>query len=107
MGILFNLLRSELESELAPRGSCKDYIYEKGGNAELITKEEFDDHYNQENFKKRPFEESFGDGPMDPYSPERQAYGQLNSGTVVYCELSKANREKTSQLIELLSLNEE
>ncbi len=90
----------ELKNELAPRNQCRSYVQKKGGKAELLEKEEFDTHYKGGDFMEGPYRETFGDGYGEPYNPNRQAFGKLKKGNIVYCELSEGNQEKTKMLLE-------
>lgn len=91
----------ELQVTLAPRNQCGHYALTKArGRATLMTKKEFDDHVGK--FSHGPFKDSFGDNDGDPYNPNRQVFGTLDSGSVAYCELSNANRELTKELLGLV-----
>lgn len=92
---------ADLKLELAPRNRCRDYVHESDSKAFLIPKSEFDKLYRRKRFVEGPFKDSFGDADMEPYNPNRQAFGKLVSGFVVYCELSEANQEKLEKLITL------
>lgn len=94
----------ELKLELAPRNQCRNYVQENDGIAELIKKEEFDFHYKKKEFIDGPFRDSFGDGYGEPYNPNRQAFGKLKKGNVIYCELSEAFQEKVKRLLEKTTL---
>jgi len=89
----------ELKLRLVPRNQCRHYAMVNGGKAMLIGKEEFDLHLRNREFLEGPYEDSFGDGWNEPYNPNRQAFGKLTDGTVVYCELSQKNREQTQELL--------
>jgi len=89
----------ELKVELAPRNQCRNYVQENRGKAELLEKEEFDSYYKKKEFIDGPFKKRFGDDYGEPYNPNRQAFGRIKSGIVVYCELSKANQEKVKKLL--------
>jgi len=91
--------RENLRLELSPRHKCEKYVWERGGKATLVTKEEFDAHLNKENFVEGPFKDDFGDGWNEPYNPNRQAFGTLKTGVIVYCELFPENVEKTKKLL--------
>jgi len=97
-----DLKEEDLKSELAPRNSCERYVIGYGGEATLITKEEFDYHARNKDFSEGPIRDSFGNGP-EPYNPNRQAFGMLKSRDLVYCELSDEHQGKTIRLIELLN----
>lgn len=72
-----------------PRNNCRWYFEEKGIlSPEKITKDEFDQHYDEERFSDGPYQETFGNGYGEPYNPYRQAYGKLKDGRYVYCELN-------------------
>jgi hypothetical protein len=112
MGIEYNLTEveesqklNELRLELSPRNQCRDYVLETNGRAELLEKEEFDSSYRKKMFVEGPFRDSFGDGYGEPYNPNRQAFGRLKNGKVVYCELSKANQEKVRCLLEQIAVH--
>ena len=95
--------KEDLRLELAPRNQCRNYVGKNGGEATLITKKEFDDHYNKRKFLEGPFKDNFGDDYGEPYNPNRQAFGKLDSGLVIYCELSDGHQKKTNELFELIN----
>jgi hypothetical protein len=106
MGLEYDLSETEglerlkdLKLELSPRYQCRNYVRENNGKATLIKKEEFDLFYKNKEFSDGPFKESFGDGYGEPYNPDRQAFGKLKSGLVVYCELSENFKKKTDDLL--------
>jgi len=108
MGIEYKLSDSEpaektrnLMLELAPRNQCKNYAIKNGRRAILITQEEFDAHFKRADFSEGPFTDSFGDSHGEPYNPNRQAFGRLDSGLVVYCELSENFKKKSEELLRL------
>lgn len=88
----------ELKLELSPRHYCRNYVQENGGRAELLEKEVFDSFSKRREFTDGPFKETFGDGYGEPYNPNRQAFGKLKNGNVVYCELSTSSKEKVKEL---------
>ncbi len=90
---------NELKLELAPRNQCLNYVQENGGISELLEKDEFDAHYKNGDFVEGPFRETLGDGAGEPYNPNRQSFGKLKLGNVVYCELSALNQQKTKILL--------
>jgi len=107
MGLEYNLGEIEpkekvedLKLELSPRNQCRDYVRLNGGKATLIPRSEFDAHFIKKKFADGPFMDSFGDG-NEPYNPNRQGYGRLKSGLIVYCETSEAFKEKSEELLEL------
>jgi hypothetical protein len=62
-----------------PRKECKKYQEQNKKKAELITREEFG-RYHQFHM--------FEDGPhKTKHFEERQAYGKLKDGRIIYCEL--------------------
>jgi len=73
---------------LAPRNQCRHYV-EKHGDKKVrcIGKEEFDRHCFNNDFSNGPRKDTFGDGYGEPYNPNRQAFGTLKGGLVVFCEL--------------------
>ena len=89
----------ELKLELAPRNQCRNYIQKNDGKAALIIKKDFDLHYKNKEFLDGPFTDTFGDCYGEPYNPNRQAFGKLKIGKVVYCELSDVNQKKTTELL--------
>lgn len=93
---------NDLRLELAPRGQCRSYIINKGGKAILLTREEFDSYYYEKEFVDGPNVDNFGDGPGEPYFPNRQAFGKLKDGRIIYCELSKVYKEKTKTLFDIV-----
>lgn len=90
----------DLRLELAPRNQCRDYIREHGGKAELVTKEEFNQLARQKQFKEGPFQDSFGDGYGEPYNPNRQVFGSLDDGRIIFAELVKHLDDKINELIQ-------
>jgi len=72
-----------------PRYSCELYfIKNRIQTPGLLPKSRFDRLVKRKQFKDGPFEEKFGDGEHHPYNSEkRQAFGILQSGRGVYCEL--------------------
>jgi len=110
MGLKYNLSGiaeseelEEMRLELAPRNQCRKYVREHKGIAELVIKEEFDSHCKNGDFMDGPHMDTFGNGYGDPYNPNRQAFGKLKEGKVVYCELSAGNSEKAKKLLEKLA----
>lgn len=74
--------------EPAPRNRCRQYIKQNWGKeVKFIKKEEFDRHCFNNDFSDGPRKDTFGDGPGEPYNPNRQAFGTLKTGLIVYCEL--------------------
>ncbi len=107
MGLEYNLAETiefeklkELKLELAPRNKCRFYIQDNGGKAQLIGKQEFDSHFHQGEFSDGPYRDNFGSGDGEPYNPNRQAFGKLKTGLVVYCELSEEYCKKAQELLE-------
>jgi hypothetical protein len=72
-----------------PRHNCLQFVREHGGVHTQISKSAFDAKAKAKDFEIGPFRDSFGDGPGDPYNPNRQAFGTLKTGEVVWCELSE------------------
>lgn len=70
-----------------PRNSCKRYMQEKGIKPTLLKKKEFDKLAREKMFESGPLVDTFGDGYGEPYNPYRQAFGILNDGKGVFCEL--------------------
>ena len=71
-----------------PKHSCKKFMSEHSiNNPERLIKAEFDQLAKSKSFKEGPFSDSFGDGPGEPYNPYRQAFGILNDGRGVFCEI--------------------
>lgn len=60
----------------------------------VTTKAEFDELVLAGRFSVGPFRETFGDGYGDHYNPGKQAYGKLDSGIFVYCELLREMNDK-------------
>ncbi len=73
-----------------PRKECRKY-QEKYGEAELITRDEFDRHHQFHMFE---------DGPYKTKEiEEKQAYGKLKNGRIVYCELGDKMQEFVNEQI--------
>lgn len=107
MGLEYNLAEvsesqelQDLRLELAPRNQCRAYVCDNGGRAELIQKEDFDNHFRRRDLAEGPFKDMFGDRDGEPYNPNRQAFGKLKGGKVVYSELSGDNQEKVKRLLD-------
>ncbi|MEK6914235.1 MAG: hypothetical protein AABW83_01150 [Nanoarchaeota archaeon] len=104
MGLEYNLSEineiQKLKDELAPRKNCRQYVLENDGKAELLEKEEFNSLCRNKDFIDGPFKESLGDGYGEPYNPNRQVFGRLKDGRIVYCELSDSAQEKVKKLLE-------
>jgi len=92
----------ELLKDLSPRHQCDDYVHGHEKIPFLMSKTEFNEFYRQNRFKDGPYKDTFGDGEMEPYNPNRQAFGRLGDGKVVYCELSEHLQEKTEKLFKLM-----
>lgn len=84
------------EIPLEPRNSCLTYVSENGGRALLLRKKTFDSLCKQKRFSDGPYSESFGDG-QEPYNPWRQAFGTLDKGVVVYCEVHKDMQRRVEE----------
>ena len=76
-----------------PCGHLLQFLSEQEGamtellaKLEWIPKEQFDKMAEAGEFEVGPFKESFGDGYGDPYNPNRQLFGRLNDGRLVYAE---------------------
>lgn len=74
-------------AEITPRNQCEQFMDENEGSPELLPKAEFDTLARSKQFAVGPFGDTFGDGEGEPYNPYRQAFGKLNDGRLVYCEL--------------------
>jgi len=73
-----------------PRHNCLNYCTEHGGgHGECLPKAEFDKLLDEGAFVDGPFRETFGSGHGEPYNPNRQAFGRLKDGRVVFMELNK------------------
>lgn len=49
-----------------------------------ISKAELDAHYKAGDFAEQPQVSGFGDGPGEPYNPNREAWGTLKDGRQVW-----------------------
>lgn len=92
----------ELKLRFAPRNQCKEYILENGGVATLVKKEDFDFRTKRNLCSDGPYMDRFGDSYGEPYNPERQAFGKLRNGKIIYCELLKENQKGVERLFRLL-----
>lgn len=93
----------KLRLELTPREQCRHYVELNGGKATLVTRQDFDSSFDGSEFMDGPFMDDFGSGHGEPYKPNRQAYGKLKSGLLVYAELSESFQKKTEELFESMS----
>ena len=81
--------------EPGPRHQCWSYFLGRGLlPARKISKKEFDKLALAGDFDDGPHRDTFGDGYGEPYYPYRQAFGTLNPGDGVYCELREGWEEK-------------
>ena len=71
-----------------PRIQVWSFAGDHGGKPSLLSKADFDAQLEAGQFAVGPYRETFGDGYGEPYNPHRQAFGKLNDGRVVYCELN-------------------
>ena len=99
--VIASLGIAEKLREIMPRHQCEYYVNTHGGESVLLTKSLFDDLFRKEEFAEGPHKDSFGDG-NEPYNPDRQAFGTLKDGRVVYCELSEKMQEKVKVYLESL-----
>lgn len=90
----------KLLEELSPRGACEAFVSERKGKAILVTKENFDEMVGRGDFSVGPFKDKFGDGPGEPYNPNRQAFGIAKDGKAYYCELTPSLNEKAKEYLE-------
>lgn len=102
--VIASLGIAEKLREIMPRHQCEYYVNTHGGESVLLTKSLFDDLYRKKEFKEGegPHKDSFGSGCGEPYNPDRQAFGTLKDGRVVYCELSAKKQEKVKSYLESL-----
>jgi hypothetical protein len=70
-----------------PRNQCRKFMADRKAIGTLIPKAEFDSLARSRSFSVGPYRDTFGDGPGDPYQPNRQVFGELKDGRCVYCEL--------------------
>ena len=75
------------EIRFAPRNRCAEYFDEKRRIGILTTLEQFKE-FKKQGFSYGPVIDVFGGG-NDPHNPNRQAFGRLNSGELIYCELER------------------
>lgn len=94
--------KAELFLSLIPRNQCYNYVSERGGNAVLLEKASFDEFFRKKKFSDGPYEDSFGDNPEDPYNPDRQAFGTLDNGEVVYCETTSGMKKNLKIILNIL-----
>jgi hypothetical protein len=72
-----------------PRNQCKRFMADRKATGVPLPKAEFDALARSRSFAVGPYRDSFGDGPGEPYQPDRQAFGELKDGRCVYCELTE------------------
>jgi hypothetical protein len=96
----------EQVSEFMPRHQCRGYIESQSGKTFLLTKEEFDSLFREKQFDDGPYKDNFGNGNGEPYNPNRQAFGKLKDGRIVYCELSEVIQEKVQSYLENIAQNQ-
>jgi len=82
-----------------PRNQCADYVSRNGGRARLVSVDQFEKWQTMGKFVDGPYKDSFGDGRLEPYNPDRQAFGKLEGGTIIFCELNqrKSDTETKSE----------
>ncbi len=78
------------------------YVHEKGEYPFLLIKEEFDSLIRGGWFTDGPYRDNLGSQVGEPYNPNRQAFGMLADGRVVYCELSPEMQEKARAHLDFL-----
>lgn len=72
-----------------PRYSCLQFIRERCKDikeATAIAVADFDALAKAEEFSEGPFIETFGDGYGEPYNMNRQVFGKLKDGRVIYAD---------------------
>lgn len=69
-----------------PGGHCATWL--RGRKAVQLPKAEFDRLAKAVGFIEGPFRDTFGDGYGEPYNPNRQAFGRLRDGRLVFAELT-------------------
>jgi hypothetical protein len=74
-----------------PRGECKKYQEKNKIKAELVTKDEFDTHHRFHDFIDGPHK-------TDNFE-EKQAYGKIKDGRIIYCELDEKMQELANDQI--------
>lgn len=97
-----NIQRAEMLREIMPRNQCRHYIGAR--EAVLLTKKAFDELYYAGAFAEGegPHKDNFGSGYGEPYNPDRQAFGTLKDGRIVYCEISSKMQEKVKKYLDSL-----
>lgn len=69
------------------KNHCYSYCLKKNTVAIELNIEEFNNFCKTDQFGDGPFKDSFGDGYGEPYNPDRQVFGTLKDGRVVYADL--------------------
>lgn len=71
-----------------PRYACWNFVldHDASKTAAELSRAEFDALIDRKQFAVGPYFESFGDGYGHPYNPDRQIFGKLKDGRVVYAE---------------------
>ncbi len=108
--LLFEKLKNHYEIEATPIKKDIELILEKPQkelcpfcNSENLIKSGIRKTVlGEKQFVDGPYRDNFGSGHGEPYNPDRQAFGKLKDGRVVYCELSKAMQEKVSHHLEAI-----
>jgi len=68
-------------------GAAAFFIKHKIFDAKYVPQKTFD-HLVKAGIIAKPFRDSFGDGPGEPYNPHRQAFGIDKHGIGLFTELS-------------------
>jgi hypothetical protein len=81
-------MSNKIENWNKPRNRCFFFFMENNiKNPKLLNKQKFDE--NLKNFKNGPYKDDFGCEYGEPYNPWVQAFGILNDGSGVFCELNE------------------
>ncbi len=70
-----------------PRHQCLCFCEKHNGDREELSKEDFDALCREKQFVIGPLKDAFGDAALEPYNPNRQVFGKLKDGRIVYAEL--------------------
>ncbi len=90
---IVRLQKDEVDMRYEPRHSCESWFNETGLAPVQLSKNDFDNMCENDEFADGPHIETFGDNPPEPYNPFRQAFGKLKDGRGVFCEVHRSRAD--------------